>query len=282
VGIACAFKNAGIGVGLPDVGRCLLSIEGGVLHIRTSAACLGQGLATVATQIACQTTGIPPERTVVEPPDTRRTPNSGTTTASRQTVFTGEAVRRASVELREAMDEVPGESLDAAIARLEGREFLNEFIGITDPMGSGKPHPKSHVSYSYAATVVTLDDAGKVERVSAAYDLGTVINPKAAEGQIEGGILMGLGYALTEDFPLEGGYPRAKYATLGLLRSTDAPVMDIAMMKPQNPTPLTYGAKGVGELATIPVCPAVAGAYYSRDGRLRTKLPMDGTAYQKE
>jgi CO/xanthine dehydrogenase Mo-binding subunit len=126
-----------------------------------------------------------------------------------------------------------------------------------------------------------LDDAGKVERVAAAYDLGTVINPKAAEGQIEGGILMGLGYALTEDFPLEGGYPQAKYATLGLLRSIDAPAMFITMMKPRNPTPLTYGAKGVGELATIPVCPAVAGAYYARDGKLRTKLPMDGTAYRK-
>jgi CO/xanthine dehydrogenase Mo-binding subunit len=277
VGVASAFKNAGIGVGLPDVGRCTLSVEGGIVHIRTSAACLGQGLATVVTQIVCEATGLPPERTIVESPDTKRTPNSGTTTASRQTVFTGEAVRRVAVTLRAAMNEVVGSANPVtAIEALEGREFFEEFIGITDPMGSDKPHPKSHVAYSYAATVAVLDAAGKVEHIHAAYDLGTVVNPRAAEGQIEGGILMGMGYALTEDFPLEGGVPQAKYGTLGLLRANDAPEMTVTMMKPESANPLTYGAKGVGELATIPVCPAIGGAYYARDGVLRTKLPMGG------
>jgi CO/xanthine dehydrogenase Mo-binding subunit len=58
--------------------------------------------------------------------------------------------------------------------------------------------------------------------------------------------------------------------------------MDIIFVEPKNPAPAAYGAKGVGELATIPVTPAIAGAYYARDGRLREKLPMDGTFYRKE
>jgi len=107
-----------------------------------------------------------------------------------------------------------------------------------------------------------------------------VVNPKAAEGQIEGGLLMGMGYALTEDFPMEGGYPKAKYGTLGLIRATEAPQMEIVLIKPKSPPPLAHGAKGVGELATIPVTPAIAGAYYAKDGKHRTKLPMEDTFYK--
>ena len=277
VGIACAFKNSGIGVGLPDVGRCILSVEQGLIHIRTSAACIGQGLATVIIQIACETLALPPERFVAEPPDTRRTPNSGTTTASRQTVFTGEAVHQGALKLKAALDQAGGNP-DA----LEGQEFYGEYSGVTDPMGSDKPNPVSHVAYGYAATVAILDAEGRVEKIVAAYDIGAVVNPKSAEGQIEGGLLMGMGYALTEDFPIEGGYPKAKYGTLGLLRAPDAPVMEIHFMKPANPSPLALGAKGVGELATIPVTPAIAGAYYDRDKKLRAKLPMEDTFYRKK
>ena len=276
VGIACAFKNSGIGVGLPDVGRCIFSVEQGLVHIRTSAACIGQGLATVAAQIACETLGLPPERFIVEPPDTKRTPNSGTTTASRQTVFTGEAVRQAALQLKAALDAAGG-----ALGSLEGQEFYGEYSGITDPMGSDKPNPVSHVAYGYAATVAILDGEGKVEKLIAAYDIGRVVNPKSAEGQIEGGLLMGMGYALTEDFPLEGGRPKAKYGTLGLIRATDAPQMEIIFARSRNPLPMAYGVKGVGELATIPVTPAIAGAYYAKDKKLRAKLPMEDTFYRK-
>jgi CO/xanthine dehydrogenase Mo-binding subunit len=90
-----------------------------------------------------------------------------------------------------------------------------------------------------------------------------------------------MGYALTEDFPIEGGYPKVKYGTLGLIRATEAPPMEIVFVEPKNPSPLAYGAKGVGELATIPVCPAIGGAYYVRDGKLRDKLPMVNTFYRK-
>ncbi|MDR1948609.1 MAG: selenium-dependent xanthine dehydrogenase [Spirochaetaceae bacterium] len=275
-GIACAFKNSGIGVGLPDIGRCILSVEGGLVHIRTSAACIGQGLATVTTQMVCETLGIPPERILAEPPDTRRTPNSGTTTASRQTVFTGEAVRTAALLLRAALEDAEGD-----LSRLEGQEFYGEYSGVTDPIGSDKPNPVSHVAYGYAATLVVLDREGKVEGITAAYDIGRVVNPRAAEGQIEGGILMGMGYALTEDFPLDKGIPKAKYGTLGLIRATEAPSMGIIFVEPKHAGTLAYGAKGVGELATIPVCPAIGGAYYARDGKLRLKLPMEDTFYSK-
>ena len=276
VGIACAFKNSGIGVGLPDTGRCLISVEQGRAHIRTSAACIGQGLATVAIQIACKSSGLSPEQFIVEPPDTRRTPNSGTTTASRQTVFTGEAVNRAATQLKAALDQTGG-----TLADIEGAEFFGEYSGVTDPIGSDKPNPVSHVAYGYAATLVLLDAEGRVEKIIAAYDIGQVVNPKSAEGQIEGGLLMGMGYALTEDFPLAGGYPKAKYGTLGLLRATDAPSMEILFMLPRHLSPLALGAKGVGELATIPVTPAIAGAYYDRDKQLRQKLPLENTPYRK-
>jgi selenium-dependent xanthine dehydrogenase len=275
VGIACALKNSGIGVGLPDIGRCVLSAERGVVHIRTSAACIGQGLATVTTQIVCETLKIPPEKVFAEPPDTRRTPDSGTTTASRQTFFTGEATRQAALKLKAALDEAGGD-----LFLLEGKEFYGEYSGVTDPMGSGKPNPVSHVAYGYAATLAILDGEGRVEKVVAAYDIGSVVNPKSAEGQIEGGILMGMGYALTEDFPLEGGRPKAKYGTLGLIRAPGAPPMEIKLIKPRRPASLAYGVKGVGELATIPICPAITGAYYERDGKLRTKLPIDNSFYR--
>jgi selenium-dependent xanthine dehydrogenase len=275
VGIACALKNSGIGVGLPDIGRCILSVEEGVIHVRTSAACIGQGMATVTTQIVCETLKIPPEKVFAEHPDTQRTPNSGTTTASRQTVFTGEATRQAALKLKAALDE------GADFASLEGQEFYGEYSGITDPMGSDKPNPVSHVAYGYAATVAVLDGEGRVEKIAAAYDIGSVVNPKSAEGQIEGGLLMGMGYALTEDFPLEGGRPKAKYGTLGLIRATEAPAMDIMLIKPRRSASLAYGVKGVGELATIPVCPAITGAYYARDGQLRAKLPIENSFYRK-
>ncbi len=274
-GISSFFKNSGLGVGLPDAGRCILSVEEGKVHVRTSAACIGQGLATVALQIVCEVLGLAPSSIVVEPPDTNRTPNAGTTTASRQTVFSGEATRRAAQALREALD------AKGNLAALEGQEFYGEFQSETDPMGCDKPNPVSHVAYGYAAEVVTLDDAGRVEKVVAAYDLGQVVNPKSAEGQIEGGIVMGLGYALTEDYPLDQGHPTAKYGTLGLFRAGDVPPMEIILVKPKKPGDLALGTKGVGELATIPTAPAVAGAYYKRDGVLRTKLPMEDTFYRK-
>ncbi|MGG7188016.1 selenium-dependent xanthine dehydrogenase [Clostridium paraputrificum] len=273
VGIACAFKNSGIGVGLPDIGRCILEIKDGKIHIRSSAACIGQGLGTILTQILCQTLDITPDKVVYEAPDTRRTPDSGTTTASRQTTFTGEAVRVTALKVKEALN---GRTLDA----LNGQEFYGEFSGVTDKMGSDKKNPVSHVAYGFATQVVILDENGKLKKVVAAHDVGKAINPKNVEGQIEGGVVMGLGYALTEDYPLKNSVPTAKFGTLGLLRATAVPEIK-AMVIEKNTNDLSYGAKGVGEITCIPTAPAVQGAYYKFDGVFRTKLPLQNTFYKK-
>ncbi len=275
-GIASSFKNAGLGVGVPDTSRCILSVEKGKIRIRTSAACIGQGMATITTQVVCQTLGVPPGLVVAEPPDTRRTPDAGTTTASRQTLLTGESTRRAAALLKAELDAGKG------LADLEGREFYGEYRTETDPMGCDKPNPVSHVAYGFAAQVVILDEAGRLERVVAAYDVGRVVNPKAAQGQIEGGVAMGLGYALTEDYPLADCRPLAKYGTLGLMRATDVPPIEVILVKEKPDGQYAYGSKGVGELATIPTAPAVAGAYYKLDGEFRTKLPLENTFYRKK
>ena len=275
-GIASSFKNSGLGVGIPDTSRCILSIEKGKIHARSSAACIGQGMATVITQMLCETLGVPPDAIIVEAPDTARTPNAGTTTASRQTVLTGEATLRAGALLRKELE--AGKTL----ADLEGREFYGEYRTDTDPMGSDKPNPVSHVAYGYAAQVIVLDAEGKVERVVAAYDVGRVVNPKAAEGQIEGGVVMALGYGLTEDYPLRDSRPLAKYGTLGLWRATEVPPIDVMFVKTGEYGEYAHGAKGVGELAAIPSAPAVAGAYYKLDGVFRTKLPLENTYYRKK
>ncbi len=275
-GIACAFKNSGFGVGFPDTGRCILSLENGILHIRTSAACMGQGIATMATQIVIETTGLSPETVYCEPADTRRTPDSGTSTASRQTVITGEAVRTVALMMKRDMEQV------LSLSELEGKEWEGEFTSYTDPLGSDKPNPVSHIAYSYSTQVVYLDEEGKVEKVSAAVDVGQVVNPTALEGQVDGGVVMGLGYALTEDFPVEGGIPKVKYGTLGLFRSTEAPEVETITVQSRELSREAYGAKGIGELSTIATAPAVQNAYYRFDGKFRTSLPLSETAYRKK
>ncbi|MDF2859015.1 MAG: selenium-dependent molybdenum hydroxylase 1 [Neobacillus sp.] len=274
-GIAIAFKNSGTGVGKKDIGRCILSIEQGKVHIRTSAACMGQGLGTMCVTVLCETTGLDPSCIVHERADTIRTPNSGTSTASRQTVVTGEAVRRGSEKLKAEMDK------GLTLADLEGREFSGEYSVKTDPMGAIKDNPISHVSYSYGAQVVILNKEGKVEKVVAAYDVGTPVNIQSVEGQIEGGIIMGLGYAMTEEIKVECGYPKTKLGTLGLMRATEAPELETILVQGKGKIPETYGAKGCGELCLIPTAPACSHAYYRLDGKFRTQLPLQDTFYKK-
>ena len=272
-GIACAFKNSGLGLAVPDTGRCIISVENGKAHIRTSAACTGQGLAQVCLTIACDVTGLDADSFIVEQPDTVRTPNSGTSTASRQTVFTGEAVRRAAEQLK--ADLAPG------LSALNGKEYYAEFTPATDPMTSDKPNPVSHVSYSYGAQVVILDESGKCVKTAAAFDVGTPVNIQAVEGQIEGGIVMGLGYAFTEDFKSENGIPKSRLGTIGLIRADAVPEIDVHLVQGDGKIPYSLGAKGIGELSMIPAAPAAAHACYRLDGKERRKLPMDNTFYRK-
>ena len=167
----------------------------------------------------------------------------------------------------------------ASLATLEGCSFSYEYLEPTDKLGADVPNPKSHVAYGYATHVVVLDDEGRVVEVDAAHDSGRVVNPIAIQGQIEGGVLMGMGYALTEDFPLKDGVPQAKFGTLGLFRSTDIPFINAIYVEKDELLPVGYGAKGIGEIATIPTAPAVANAYHALTGREYTALPLKDTYY---
>lgn len=274
-GIAGCMKNSGVGVGIPDIGRCRLDVEDGKVYINTSASCMGQGVGTVCIHIVCEVAGLKPSQVIHVTPNTAKTPDSGTSTASRQTLFTGEAARRAAMQLRESLDDVE------EIEKLNGRQFYAEYFGRTDPMGSPKENPVSHIAYGYATQVVILDENGKLKKVVAAHDGGTIINPKSAEGQIEGGVVMGLGYGLTEDFPVINGYPVLNYGRLGLMRATDVPEIEVKFVKSDKVSKLACGAKGIGEICSVPTAPACQHAYYRYDGQFRTKLPLEHTKYKK-
>lgn len=277
-GIACGFKNSGTGMGKKDVGRVLLSVEEGKVHIRTSASCMGQGIGQMTLTEVCHVTDLDPALFVFEAADTVRTPDSGTSTASRQTVVTGEAARRAGEKLKMALDG------GKTIGELEGMEFYGEYSVQTDPLGAIKENPISHVSYSYGTQVIILNEEGKITKAVSAFDVGTPVNIQSVEGQIEGGMVMGIGYGVTEEFKCEDGIPKSKFGTIGFMRADEAPQLDVILCVPEEERKLPYslGAKGCGELCMIPTAPACALAYYKLDGKFRQSLPLEDTPYRKK
>lgn len=277
-GIACGFKNSGTGMGKKDVGRVLLSVEEGKVHIRTSASCMGQGIGQMTLTEVCHVTDLDPALFVFEAADTVRTPDSGTSTASRQTVVTGEAARRAGEKLKMALDS------GKTIEELEGMEFYGEYSVQTDPLGAIKENPISHVSYSYGTQVIILNEEGKITKAVSAFDVGTPVNIQSVEGQIEGGMVMGIGYGVTEEFKCENGIPKSKFGTIGFMRADEAPQLDVILCVPEEERKLPYslGAKGCGELCMIPTAPACALAYYKLDGKFRQSLPLEDTPYRKK
>lgn len=277
VGIACAMKNAGVGVGLPDTGRARLKINDGKVEIYCGASDIGQGCSTVFIQMVAETLGLSRSKIKNMGSNSELDPDSGTTSGSRQTLISGEAVRRVSLEVKAALDEVGGD-----LDKLNGREFYAEYFEPTDKLGADVPFPKSHVAYAYATHLVVLDEDGKVSKVVAAHDSGKVVNPISIQGQIEGGVLMSLGYAFTEDFKLQDCIVKSKYGTLGLMRATDIPDIQAIYVEKKELLGVAYGSKGIGEIATIPTAPAAQNAYYKRDGKLRPKLPMDDTYYSNK
>ncbi len=276
-GIACAMKNSGVGVGLPDKGRAKVVIRDGKVELYSAASDIGQGCFTVFLQIMAQTLGLPKEKLKNMGANSEVAPDSGTTSGSRQTLITGEAVRMVCEDVKKDLDTVGGD-----LTKLEGKEYFAEFFDPTDKLGADVPNPKSHVAYGFATHVVILDDEGKVKEVWAAHDSGKVVNPISIQGQIEGGVLMGLGYALTEKFTLKDCVPQVKFGTLGLMRADQIPDIHAIYVEKEELLPFAYGAKGIGEIATIPTAPAVQGAYYARDHILRTSLPMEDTFYNKK
>ena len=275
VGLACAMKNAGVGVGLPDYGRCKLVIgDDGKVHIRAGASCIGQGLGTVLVQLVVTNAKLTRDQVVYDGNSTFITPDSGDTSGSRQTLVTGEACRRACLLLRDAMEY-------RSLSDLKGQEFYGEYYAKTNPLGADVPNPVSHVAYGYATQMCVVDkETGKIKKIVAAHDVGKAINPLSCEGQIEGGVVMSMGYALTEQYPLDHGKPTAKYGTLGLFRSHQIPeIKAIVIDKPG--LNLANGAIGIGEITSIPTAPAIAQAYYRYDGERRRSLPLDHTPYKK-
>lgn len=277
-GIACGFKNSGTGMGKKDIGRVLLSVENGKIHIRTSAACMGQGIGQMVLTEICHVTDLDPALFIHEPADTVRTPDSGTSTASRQTVVTGEAARRAGEKLKKALAGAQ------SLADLEGQEFYGEYSVKSDPLGAIKENPVSHVSYSYGTQVIILNEEGKIEKAVSAFDVGTPVNIQSVEGQIEGGMVMGIGYGVTEKFECVDGQPKSRFGTIGFMRATEAPELEVFLCRPAEEDKLPYalGAKGCGELCMIPTAPACAHAYYRLDGKFRTSLPLADTWYSRK
>ena len=275
VGLACAMKNAGVGVGLPDYGRCKLVIgDDGKVHIRAGASCIGQGLGTVLVQLVVTNAKLTRDQVVYDGNSTFITPDSGDTSGSRQTLVTGEACRRACLLLRDAMEY-------RSLSDLKGQEFYGEYYAKTNPLGSSVPNPVSHVAYGYATQMCVVDkETGLIKKMVAAHDVGKAINPLSCEGQIEGGVVMSMGYALTEKFPLDHGKPTAKYGMLGLFRANQIPeIKALVIDKPG--LNLANGAIGIGEITSIPTAPAIADAYFRYDGERRRSLPLDHTPYKK-
>ena len=277
VGLACAMKNAGVGVGIPDTGRVKLIVdEDEMLHIFSGASCIGQGLGTVLVQMIVENTDLSRDDIVYERSNTWISPDSGTTSGSRQTLITGEACRRACEKLMEARKQ--GKTL----RDLVGEVFYGEYLAKTDPLGANVPNPVSHVAYGYATQMCILDpETGKIEQMLAAHDVGKAVNPLSVEGQIEGGVVMSMGFALTERYGLKDCKPVDKYGTLGLFRAHQIPeIKPIIVEKPG--LKVACGAIGIGEITSIPTAPAIADAYYRLTGERESILPLKNTPYARK
>ena len=271
-GIAAGIKNTGIGCGMPDFGHAKISIVAPDRVVLDHGWCeMGQGAHNMALQTLVTETGIDPAIIEVRV-ETDEETQCGMTTASRGTSLVGNSVRVACRDLKRDLAE--GKTL----AELVGKEYRGEWIcDWTTKVGHEPPAGKpvvTHYSYGYAAQMVELDETGKITRITAAHDAGKIMNPTLFEGQIEGSLHMGLGYAITEDHPYKDGFPVSwKMADLGILRSRDMPDMDVIGVEVADEHG-PYGAKGVGEIGLVPTAAAVSNALWSFDGIRRTSLPL--------
>ena len=264
VGLGLGLKNSGLGNGFKEIARAVVRFAAdGTIEVRHCWTEMGQGVHTVALQVAAQELAIDPERIRVVV-DTTRELGAGQTTGSRGTLMGAGAVAEACRAARAGGCEVDV-------------DYEGEFrVDWTNKLSDGVEHPIIHSAFGYAAQLVVFDRAsGRIERVLAAHDVGRAVNPTLCEGQIEGSVHMGLGYALTEDFPSdERGFPtNMTLRSLGILRAKDVPPIDVILIEvPQPRAP--YGIKGVGEIGLVPTAGAVAAALHDLDGVWRSSLPM--------
>ncbi|HSF85448.1 MAG TPA: selenium-dependent xanthine dehydrogenase [Acidimicrobiia bacterium] len=265
IGMGLALKNSGLGNGFVEIAKAVVRFddEGGV-EVRHCWTEMGQGVHTVALQVAVEELGVAPEKVRVVV-DTSRELGAGQTTGSRGTLMGAGSVE------------------DACRVAIEGGrrpnvDYVGEYrVDWTNSLEEGLENPVIHSAFGYAAQLVIADrDTGTIEKVVAVHDVGRAINPTLCEGQIEGAVHMGLGYALTEDFPTdEQAMPtNMTLRSLGILRAKDIPEIEVKLVEaPQPGAP--YGVKGVGEIGLVPTAGAVAAALYEVDGVRRTRLPMN-------
>jgi xanthine dehydrogenase molybdenum-binding subunit len=266
VGLGLGLKNSGLGNGFKEITRAVIRFrEDGRIEVRHGWTEMGQGINTVALQVAVHELGIDADKVDVIV-DTTRELGLGQTTGSRGTLMGAGAVKAACEAARTANNAI-------------GVDHCGEYrVDWTTKLGEpGVEHPIIHSTFGYAAQMVVCDpETGKIERVLAAHDVGRAVNPQLCEGQIEGSVHMGLGYALSENFPHdpETGFPtNMTLRSLGILRAKDVPQIDVILVEsPQPNSP--YGIKGVGEIGLVPTAGAVAEALRQFDGQWRNRLPM--------
>jgi aldehyde oxidoreductase len=272
VGVGLGLKNSGLGNGFKEIAKAVVRFDddyatGGGVEVRHCWTEMGQGVHTVALQVAVEELGVDPARVRVVV-DTSRELGAGQTTGSRGTLMGAGSVAAAC-------------RVAGADGCRPGVDYEGEYrVDWTQALGTVE-RPTIHSAFGYAAQLVIMDrETGAVERVVAAHDVGRAVNPRLCEGQIVGSVHMGLGYALTEDYPADDqARPTATtLRQLGIIRAKDMPPVDVILVeRPQPRSP--YGIKGVGEIGLVPTAGAVAGALHDLDGEWRSSLPMrrDGT-----
>jgi aldehyde oxidoreductase len=272
VGIGLGIKNSGLGNGVREEVRAVVRFaEDGTVEVRHCWTEMGQGIHTVALQVAVEELGVDPERVRVVV-DTSRELSAGQTTGSRGTLMGAGAIADAC---RRAL----------ADGCRTGVDYLGTYVvDWTSSLEEGLEHPVVHSAFSFAAQLVVIDRAtGRIERVVAAHDVGRAVNPRLCEGQVEGALHMGLGFALSEELPAdaEGRLTHQTLRSLGILRPKDVPPMEVRLLEyPQPRAP--YGIKGVGEIGLVPTAGAVAAALWDLDGVWRNRLPMRGGSSEPE
>ncbi len=267
-GLACGIKNTGIGNGMPDASQASITIEAAdkviIDHGWTE---MGQGVHTMAVQVLCQETGLDPALVEVRV-DTAQGQEAGMTTASRATSLIGNAIIDACRALKA---DLQTQTLGALVGKTYEGEWVVDW---TTKPGAMVEKIYTHYSYSYATQLVTLDEEGYIDRIVAAHDAGKIFNPTLFEGQLEGSIHMGLGYAISENLVMEDARPKStKLRDCGILRAWEMPEMEIIGVEVPDPYG-PYGAKGVGEIGLVPTAGAVANALYQFDKVRRYSLPM--------
>lgn len=268
VGLATGIKNSGIGNGMTDFCDCFIEIvDNKKIKIHHGWTEMGQGVQNVAIQTFFTETGIDPS--VVEiVNDTASGIKTGMTTSSRATVLLGNALIDACKALKADLEH---QSLD----QLSGKQYHGRYVcDWTTKPGSNAPVQITHYSYGYAAQLAVLDEQGNLKTIIAAHDAGKIMNQQMFEGQIEGAVHMGTGYALSEDLPLNDGYLLShKLRDCGVLRAHETPEIIVKPVEVHDSVG-PYGAKGIGEIGLVPTAPAIANAFYQFDKVRRYSLPL--------